>query len=268
MSTPAPPGDPSARTPRGALVGRGMTADVYAWGDGRVLKLFHPGRPRHSVEREYRVARAVHAAGVPAPDAFEVVEVGGRWGIVFARVDGPSVLRHVQSRPWALFSAVRWLAELQARIHDCEAPAGLPSQRERVAAGIDAAPGLSAADRQAARARLAELPDGGALCHGDFHPENVLLTGRGPVVIDWSGAARGHPLGDLAVTSRLMRTAGLPPWAPAHAHLMMACFRPALHRSYLKWYFRRCPGTRREVEAWQVPLAAAFRSRPVPTARL
>ena len=261
------PADSSTIAPRAELVGRGMTADVYAWGDGRVLKLFHPGRPLHAVEREYRVTRAVRAAGVPAPDAFEVVEVGGRWGIVFARVDGPSLLRHVQSRPWAVFDAVRRLAELQARIHRCAAPAGLPSQHERVTAGIDAAPGLSADDRRAAHARLAELPDGAALCHGDFHPENVLLTDRGPMVIDWGGATRGHPLGDVAVTARLMRTAALPPWAPAHAHLMMRCFRPALHRSYLKWYFRQCPGPRREVEGWQVPLAAAFRSRPVPAAR-
>nr|WP_312870502.1 phosphotransferase [Streptomyces himalayensis] len=29
--------------------------------------------------------------------------------------------------------------------------------------------------------------------HLDLHPENVLLTQRGPVVIDWANSEEGHP---------------------------------------------------------------------------
>jgi hypothetical protein len=104
---------PAAGNLRGArLIGRGFTSDVYAWGEGRVL---------------------------PVPAACELVEVEGRRGIVFERVEGPSLLRHTQARPWTLFSAVRQLAEL-------------PSQREWIAGGIDAASDLSPAQKEAARA--------------------------------------------------------------------------------------------------------------------
>jgi aminoglycoside phosphotransferase (APT) family kinase protein len=188
-----------------------------------------------------------------------VVEVEGRPGIVFERIDGVSLLGHNQARPWRLFAAIRLAAELHAGIHRCPAPAGLPSLRERIAARISASDSPSA-DKQAARDRLAALPDGTALCHGDFHPGNVLLTPRGPVVIDWSSASRGHPAGDLAWTSRLLRAADLPPWSPWHAHLLVRCLRPTMHRAYLKHYFRRHPGSRREVEGWQVPLAVAARA--------
>jgi hypothetical protein len=58
------------RLPDAALVGRGYTSDVYAWGVGRVLKLFHRSFPRANAKREYRVTRAVHAAGLPAPAAY------------------------------------------------------------------------------------------------------------------------------------------------------------------------------------------------------
>jgi aminoglycoside phosphotransferase (APT) family kinase protein len=252
MPTPTPP-------PATALVGRGFKSDVYAWGDGHVLKLFHAGTGRDNADREYLATRAVHAAGLPAPTAHEVVEVGGRWGVVFDRVDGPSLFEYVQARPWALPWAVRLLAALHAAIHRCAGPAELPTLRERLAGKIDAADHPSAAERDAARRRLATLPDGTALCHGDFHPANVLMTARGPVVIDWEGATRGHPLGDVAVTSRLIRTAPVPPWAPWVAHLLLRGTRPLLSRRYLKHYFRLQPGMRREVEAWQVPLAAAAR---------
>jgi uncharacterized protein (TIGR02172 family) len=240
-----------------APLGKGYTADVFPWGEGRVLKLFHAGRDRERAGREYRVTRTVHAAGLPVPAAYELVEIDGRCGIVFERADGPSLYDYVQARPWTLVWAVRRLAELHAQIHRCPGPAELPSHRERIAEGIGAATDLAAADREAARRRLAELPDGPTLCHGDFHPGNVLLTARGPVVIDWGRATRGDPLGDVACTLRLMRTASLPPRSPRPMHLLLACTRPLLQRWYLQRYLRLQAGTRREIEAWQGPLAAA-----------
>jgi aminoglycoside phosphotransferase (APT) family kinase protein len=227
-----------------------------------VLKLFHPGTGQDNAEREYLATRAVHAAGLPAPAAHEVVEIGGRWGVVFDRVDGPSLFECVQARPWTMLWSVRLLAELHTAIHRCAGSAELPTLRARLAGKIDAADHLPAADRDAARRWLATLPDGTAVCHGDFHPANVLMTARGPVVIDWEGATRGHPLGDVAVTCRLIRTAPVPPWSPWVAHLLLRGSRPVLYRRYLKHYFRLQSGTRREVESWQLPLAAAARVFP------
>jgi aminoglycoside phosphotransferase (APT) family kinase protein len=47
--------------------------------------------------------------------------------------------------------------------------------------------------RTAALDRLRRLPAGDRLCHGDFHADNVVLTRRGAVVLDWMTAVRGHP---------------------------------------------------------------------------
>ena len=254
---------PEPRLETAALIGKGFCSDVYAWGEGRVLKLFHGRVAPDRAARKYAVTRAIHAAGVPSPAVYDLIEVQGRRGIVLERIDGASLLECTQVRPWSIFGAVRLPAELHAQIHRCPAPAGLPSLRERITEGIEASDAPEA-DRQAARDRLASLPDGTALCHSDFHPGNVLMTPKGPVVIDWDSAGRGDPLGDVACTSRLMRTASLPPWSPGHAHLLLRCLRPLMHRSYLKRYFRLNAGTREQVEAWQVPLAVAARSWRVP----
>jgi aminoglycoside phosphotransferase (APT) family kinase protein len=248
---------------RAELVGKGFCSDVYAWGEGRVLKLFHGWVTRDRADRGYAVTRAVQAAGLPAPAAFELVEVEGRCGIVFERIEGVSLLGYTQARPWALFGAIRQFAELHAQIHRCPPPAGLRSLRERIAAGI-AASDSPEADKQAARERLATLPDGTALCHGDFHPGNVLVTRRGLVVVDWDSASCGDPIGDVACTSRLMRTANLPPWSPGYMHLMLKCLRSVMHHSYLRRYFQLHAGTRRQVEAWQEPIAVGARSWRVP----
>jgi hypothetical protein len=105
-------------------VGKGFCSDVYAWGEGRVLKLFHDSGAGDRVDREFAATRAVHAAELPVPAAYEVVEVDGRRGIVFERIDGVSLLKYTQARPWTIFGAVRLLAELHAQIHCCTAPPG------------------------------------------------------------------------------------------------------------------------------------------------
>jgi uncharacterized protein (TIGR02172 family) len=236
---------------KGKLIGKGLTAQVYAWGDRRVLKLFESWRPAAKVAKEFAITRAVHAAGLPAPAAYELVEVEGRKGIVFERVDGRSMFEQVVARPWKLFTAARELAELHARLHAIKAPTELSTSREQVAGWIDAAAELPAAEKEELRRCLATLPDGDALCHGDFHPANILLSARGPIIIDWSSATRGHPLGDVARTSHLFEVADLPKESPRRILWLFNIARAALHRTYLKHYFQLRPGRRSELEAWR-----------------
>src|SRR5207253_11369255 len=48
------------------------------------------------------------------------------------------------------------------------------------------------------------------LVHRHLHPLNVMMTRRGPIVIDWSNAARGDPAYDVADTWVLLATADPP----------------------------------------------------------
>src|SRR5437660_5605995 len=116
----------------GTLIGTGFTAEVFASGEGRVLKLFLPWVERAAVEREFARAQAVHAAGAPSPATYELVQIGNRYGIVFERVHGDSMVTRVVKKPWTLFAAARELAELHASIHDHAAPPELPAQREQL----------------------------------------------------------------------------------------------------------------------------------------
>jgi aminoglycoside phosphotransferase (APT) family kinase protein len=67
--------------------------------------------------------------------------------------------------------------------------------------------------------------------HLDLHPLNVMLTKKGPVVIDWTGAARGDPAADVALAWVLL-SAGQPPAGPVMSMLVKA-FRGILLKSFL-----------------------------------
>jgi aminoglycoside phosphotransferase (APT) family kinase protein len=209
------------------------------------------------VEHEFAVSRAAQATGLPAPATEAMVEVEGRHGIVFERLAGPSMLQAIQAKPWTLLAAARQLGELHAQIHSCATPPDMPTQRRQIENGIDAAKDLPEASRQAVRRFLDRLPDGEAFCHGDFHPDNILLTARGPVIIDWMTATRGHPLADVARTALLFQTGGLPPGVPLPARLLLNASRAILYSAYLKRYLQLRPAARQEIDAWQLPLMVA-----------
>jgi aminoglycoside phosphotransferase (APT) family kinase protein len=117
--------------------------------------------------------------------------------------------------------------------------------------GADRVPAELAAE---ARSALAALPDGDRLCHGDFHPGNVLLTAAGPRVIDWAGAARGDPLADVSRTLLIMELGEVPAHAPALVRGLSRVGRSLLVRSYLAAYGLR---KRDLVDRWRRVLAIA-----------
>lgn len=232
----------------------GRTAEIYPWKEDSILKLFYPSFTEGHVHDEARVARAVQAAGLPVPAVGEIVAVGGRLGIAYERVAGPTMWAVMAARPWRIPSLARLLATLHGALHDAAGIAGIPAQHERLARKIQAAPGLSPGLRQQALQRLQRLPPGNRLCHGDFHAGNVILGDYGPVIIDWTDVASGNPLADVARSSLLAQ--GEAAAGRTLTWLLRLGLRLA-HRQYVRHTFRQRPG-REEYRRW-LPVVAAAR---------
>jgi len=116
---------------------------------------------------------------------------------------------------------------------------------------------LTAELRAAVTARLLALPDGSAVCHGDFHPDNVILTREGPVIIDWMTAGHGNPDADVARTVLMLRH-GQPMGASALQLKLIELLRQQLLSGYLRAYRSRRPCPDSAIEDW-VPVIAAAR---------
>ena len=238
----------------GKPIAEGRTAEIYAWGDGHILKLFRTWCPAHWVDFEARVAHIVCDAGLAAPSAGDVVEIEGRRGIVYERVDGPSMLSLMQKRWWTIRQAGRQMAELQAAVHGCSAP-DLPSYKQAIERDIRSAKELPDRLKEPVLQLLQSMPDAGAVCHGDLHPDNIIMTSGGPVVIDWMTARRGHPLADVARTLLLCST-GTPPTMGLERYLLPMVRRVFLP-AYRERYFQLRPQDHTQLALWQPIIAAA-----------
>jgi Ser/Thr protein kinase RdoA (MazF antagonist) len=236
-------------------IAEGRTAEIYLWDEGHVLKLYRNWCPSDWVEYEATVASAIHAAGIPSPATGEILEVNGRRGLIYERLEGISMLQDMNARPWRLIEHARSLADLQVQINQ-KTIRGLPSYKDRLRYDIGKTSQLSLDLREKAFAALDILPVGENVCHGDFHPGNVILTDTGPVVIDWMTVCSGSPWTDVARTSLVLSI------GPKGAEKMVSpIIRMAitLYRwVYLHHYHALAPDTKKETKHW-IPVVAAAR---------
>jgi hypothetical protein len=165
-------------TEPGPLLATGRDCDVFAYGDGAVLRRSRQGR---SMADEARTMEYARQHGVPVPAIHEISDDGTE--MVMERVNGPSMGDLVTHKPWLIRSQGRLLAEVHRLVHDVAAPDWVPA---------------------------AFSGDGDRLVHLDLHPFNVLIGEGGPVVIDWPNAARGDGALDVALAWTLIATAGIP----------------------------------------------------------
>ena len=122
---------------------------------------------------------------------------------------------------------------------------------------IGAARPLTSVQRDAVLAALDCLPDSTTICHGDYHPGNILLSVHGPRVIDWIGATHGHPLADVARAALVLRYATVPAYYGRHAQQRFTFVRQAMHVLYLWRYRSLTPFRPQQLRAWMLPIAAA-----------
>ena len=227
-------GVPGSRRP--TRLAEGREAEIFAWGERDVLRLYRDPTRASAADCELLALAAVRSVlpRVPAPRGR--MDLDGRPGILMERLDGHGLFAELTRRPWRVVSLARLTGRIHAELNGVRAPAGLPELRHEVKRRIEALADVPELLRASALDELARLPDGDALCHGDFHPENVILCPDGPVVIDWPTAARGDACADFARSTVMLRVGSLPPGTPAlirvGRHVGSGLYRRAYRAGY------------------------------------
>lgn len=156
------------------LIAAGRASEIFDLGDGSVLRRFKKGG---NPQREALVMRHARLHGYAVPEVLEITPDA----LVLEKIDGPTMWDAVAAQPSTVPAHASVLAQLHRDLHEITAPDGLP------AVGRD--------DR---------------LLHLDLHPQNVILSPGGPIVIDWTNARGGAPAFDVALTWVIAATSGEP----------------------------------------------------------
>ena len=217
----------------GPVVGRGAQATVYARGEYAV-KLYRDGYPKANVFSEAFIMANLERADFPAPKVYEVLLAKGRYGLRMDRVKGTMIAEEFrEGDPTRIKGALDVLVDLQCRLQKHDRVPWAPDLKQRFRADLERNERLPDALRKELLAELEGLPGGEALCHCDFHAENVFFDGVKYTIIDLVQLSRGDPAADAACSYLVY----------SYAHREVAEY-------YLNRYCRAAGITEEQVRQW------------------
>jgi len=164
------PTDEDGLTP-GALIGQGRDGDVREFGQDKVIRVSRSGA---DLRPQFALMRHLADSGYPVPRVYPHPDPSVA---VMDRVDGITMMADLAAKPWKLRSHAKTLYRLHEQLREVEPPPG-----------------------------LRKLGNGSELLHLDLHPNNILITDDGPVVIDWGYSAIGSGDLDVALTWVIIKT--------------------------------------------------------------
>lgn len=192
----------------GNIIGSGNTAEVYEWGKDKVLKLFHPEYSKEAAEQEFQNALAINNLDFAKPRAYELMEYKNQYGIIYDKAKGIPLLDWVM-KTRKLKACAKYMSALHKSILRNSISA-IPDYKAFLRDHIPQDISENTTPYEELMSLIDRLPDGNTLCHGDFHPGNIILYSHKTIAIDFRNICCGHYLYDVARTVFLVEYTPVP----------------------------------------------------------
>lgn len=248
---------------KGKLISQGRTAEIFEWGNKEVVKLYRQGIHYEAIENEYNISTMMNDKGISTPYTVKMVKIDERYGIIYEKVIGKTMISVLTTKPWTITRQAQNLADLHYSMHTCTI-GGIQTVKEKLRRDINGTDLLDDNKKNIILGYLNNLEDGNALCHGDFHPDNVLVAKNRTLVIDWMTGGMGSPMADAARTHILLSIGTVPPGTSKIKEKLIENVRSKFHDEYLSHYLTISGAFMEEVERWILPVAAARLSEWLP----
>ena len=215
------------------LIARGGQADIYAYGDRKIVRVGRREQDRDRIRYEYSVYSCLAGSGVTVPTVYELAQAGGMPAIIMDRIAGVSMMDQIKSNPFSARAKARELADLHLQIGKVVAPRQITDAKAKAEFCIGKSENIDGHDKERIIEIMKSLPDGTNFCHGDFHPGNILHCDGKNYVIDWSAASRGDFHADVAHSYLLLRVVPRVPHLNSVMHLIQKRIGRAIANTYL-----------------------------------
>lgn len=193
---------------KGKLIGVGNTAEVYEYEENKVIKLFYEGYPKESMLKEFQNASIIKECSFLKPKVHTLVTLDNRNGIVYDKVAGESLYDQLM-RTGDISHCGKVLSQVHGEMLD-HPGTGLDPFHDIIRNSITWNSEFSDSRKTKLLHLLENLPEENTICHGDFHPGNILLQEDNAYIIDFMNLCYGNPYMDIARTVYLVEMTPIP----------------------------------------------------------
>lgn len=186
------------------LLATGGEANIYEVNQNQILRVIYKKESKAD-KIENIVFPILEQNKIHVPHIYEYLLVDNKNAQLMERIDGPELLTEWIKHPFFEKKQTDEFSNMHYGILQIETDNSIPSLNEFLNyffenVKID----LDENKLKQIRSMFQELPAKQNICHGDFHPGNILVAKDQKVIIDWSGVHTGNPISDVANTYLLM----------------------------------------------------------------
>ena len=205
---------------------------IYRDGD-LAVKVFDESFPKSDILNEALNQARVEETGLNIPKIEEVRKIDGKWAIISDYIEGKTLEQLMEEDPDKLGEYLDLFVDIQMEILSKKCPL-LKRLKDKMQDKISQTD-LDATTRYELHTRLASMKNHDKVCHGDFTPSNIIISGDGtPYILDWAHATIGNASADVARTYLLFWLEGK--MELAEAYLNLFCMKSGTSKQYVqKW---------------------------------
>lgn len=216
-------------------------APIYKDGN-KALKIYSFNNSYDYTAEKARIHTLVYNAGLPVPAIYGVRKIDeDNNALEMDYIEDKHFMSDEMTKEERI-KALDIMANLQCKINEIDASSfDLLEFSIQLKDEIKITPYLTEQIKDKVFELLSRLDTGKKnLCHGDYHPGNILFDGEKQWIIDWDGASIGDPAADACMT-----------------YFYEKRFHPNTADIYLQSYCKYSNVTQEDILAWQ-PVIAAY----------
>ncbi len=208
-------------------------------------KIFNEGYSKNNVFMEAFITTEVEDTGILVPSIQEISSMNKKWYYKSDFIEGKTLFTLMNENPDQAEAYLDQMVQIHTNIHRKKC-AKLPVQKDKLNGYIR----LSNLDKYLKIDLLDMLnssPKHKKLCHGNFTPHNIIISGTKTYITDWNHASQGNASADVART-----------------YLWLKINMPKYADIYLEKFCQATNTSTRYVKNWIPIVAAARLSKNIP----
>lgn len=174
---------------------------IYKDGE-KVIKVFDNTFSKSAILKEALNLSLAEEAGLNVPELCEIIEKDGKFSMVYRFIEGTPLSELLSIHPSKEQDYLNLFVDTQIGILSRKAPNGFVKIKDKMNERISQTRNLiEATVRYELHSSVSKMKDHTKICHGDFVPENLIVTPDNQVyVLDWAHATQGNASADAAKT--------------------------------------------------------------------
>ena len=167
------------------MISDGDKVQVYEV-DGKAVKVFKdPNEPKSVVLYEALTHTRVEETGynkIPALE--EVTKIDGKWAISYDYITGDTMADMLKKSPEKADEYLEQMVDLQIEINSQRSPK-ISRLKDYLKRSIESLDMIDDVKKYELLTRLESMPKHVKLCHGEFTPDNIIISKNGVYVVDF-----------------------------------------------------------------------------------